>query len=407
LLPFPIKTGQLLEPFFLGPDGLRVHQLTPVPREAWAYKFQDVNAGYTNSNLAHWKAADINGDGRGDLIEPYFLGAGNGLRIHKILSNSDNTSTFSYQDVNSGYTNSNLANWKVADINGDGLNDLVEPYYLGAGFGLRIHTILAKNDGKWSFTYQDVNLGYLNSNLANWKVADINGDGRDDLVEPYFLGVGNGLRIHTVISNSDGTQKFIYQDVNSGYTNGDLTNWKVADVNGDKRDDLVEPYFLGTGFGLRIHTVLSNSNNSWNFSYRDVDSGYRNNNLANWKVADVNSDGHCDLVEPYFLGLGKGLRIHKLLSTDIGSWTYNFQDVNSGYTNSDLKNWKVMDVDGDTYMDLVEPYFLGTGNGLRIHTARSLPNGDWSFSYWDADVGYENFNLVNWKVTGLKPNATP
>ena len=65
-----------------------------------------------------------------------------------------------------------------------------------------------------------------------------------------------------------------------------------------------------------------------------------------------------------------------------------------------------MDVDGDTRADLIEPYFLGAGKGLRLHTVRSLPSDSWSFSYRDVNTGYGNSNLVNWKVAGLKRDLT-
>ena len=122
------------------------------------------------------------------------------------------------------------------------------------------------------------------------------------------------------------------------------------------------------------------------------------------KVADLNEDGRVDLVEPYYLGAGFGLRIHSVMA-GASSWTYSYQDVNSGYTNSNLQNWRVMDVDGDGAADLVEPFFLGAGSGLRVHYVRSNLNATYTYGYRDVDAGYGNSNL-NWKVSGLVPRRT-
>lgn len=400
--PFFNPMGRLLETYYTNP-GLRVHKLSPNSNGTWAFSFQDINSGYGANDMANWKPVNRPG-AQPSMVDTYFLGIGRGLRIHSAINNGTSW-TFRYDDINSGYGVNDMANWKVADINGDGRDDLVDPFYAGPPVGLRIHYAISNSDNSWTFGYRDVNTGYGNPNMANWRVADINGDGRVDLVEPYFRGAGAGLRIHYVTSNSNGTWTFGYRDVNSGYGNANMANWRVGDVNGDGRDDLVEPYYLAPG--LRIHYVTSNANGTWSFGYRDVNPGYGANDMANWKVADINGDRRADLVGPFFRGTGTGgLRIHSAISNVDNSWSFQFHDINPGYGANDMANWKVMDVDRDGLADLVDAYFLGQGRGLRIHSAISRGDGTWMFRYSDPNSGYGAADMTRWKVGGLRRGLT-
>jgi hypothetical protein len=399
-------SGVLLEPFFAGVGtGLRIHRVAAHPGDKLVFTHHDVDPAYGDTSVANWLSADVNGDGLGDLVQPYFLGAGQGLRIHTVIAQVDGSYDFSYDDVDPNYGNPSLVNWKVADVNGDGKDDLVEPFRPGPGPGLRVHKLLSNGSGGWTFSFANVDPNYGNANLAHWKVADINGDGRDDLVEPWHAGPSIGLRIHSVLATSGGGWTFSYQDVNSGYGTTDMIYWKVGDVNGDGRDDLVEPHYLNPG--LRIHKVLSGSSSgaSWTFSYLDPSTSYSASTLANWKVGDINADGRADLVEPYFFP-ASSLRIRSVTALSSGGWTYSSSVASLNYTNSNLSRWKVMDVDGDERADLVEPAFI-TGQGLRIRYARSTGTGG-VFTYAEQNVnpGYGNTGLTKWVVGGLEPRVT-
>ena len=196
-----------------------------------------------------------------------------------------------------------MANWKpIGDLNGDGRPDLVDTYYLGQNgpghpSGLRIHAALSTGPGSWAFTFQDVNTGYGANDMASWKIADVNGDGRPDLVDTFYLGqngpgIPSGLRVHSLLSTGPGTWVFTYQDINPGYGANDMANWKVMDIDGDGLADLVDTFYLGqnaagTPSGLRVHRALSRGDGTWVFGFQDVNSGYGANDMANWKVAGL------------------------------------------------------------------------------------------------------------------------
>jgi hypothetical protein len=407
LIPDFKPSGVLLEPFFIGPgSGLRINRVASQPGDKLVFWSQDVNTGYGDATLANWISADVNGDGRADLVQPFYMGAGQGLRIHTVIAQIDGSYEFSYKDVNTGYGNSNLSNWKAADVDGDGDDDLLEPFHPGPGPGLRIHKLLSNGSGNWSFSYKDVDPDFGNADMTNWKVADLNGDGRDDLVEPWVYGTDKTLRIHAVVSQSSGGWAFSFKDLGT-FGSTDVSNWKVADLNGDERDDLVAPFYTGSSSSLRVLRAIAGSTStpSWTFGVQTVSLPNVDSNLSRWKIADVNGDRKADLVEPA-LNSGFGLRIRTLLASAFGNGLVSAHSeiISLSYTGNGFANWKVMDMDGDEDADLVE--VRKTTTGLRIYFARSIGGPDYEFGFRDVSSTYGNSALSRWTVGGLEPRLT-
>ena len=235
---------------------------------------------------------DINGDGLADII-----GFGN-AGVYTALSNGDGTFRASKLGLKSfGY---NTGGWRVeqhprtvADVNGDGLADIV-------GFGhAGVYTALSNGDG--TFKPHSLGLKSFGYNTGGWRVeqhprtaADVNGDGLADIVGFGHAGV------YTALSNGNGTFQPAKLGIKSfGYNTG---GWRVdqhprmmADVNGDGLADIV-------GFGhVGVYTSLSNSDGTFaaaNLVLKDFVQS-----VGGWQVdkhprtmADVNGDGLADIV---------------------------------------------------------------------------------------------------------------
>ncbi|MHA7265329.1 FG-GAP repeat domain-containing protein [Arthrobacter halodurans] len=235
---------------------------------------------------------DVNGDGRADIV-----GFGND-GAYVSLGQSNSTFTQPVLAVNNyGY---NAGGWRVerhprhlADVNGDGRADIV-------GFG---------NDGAYvsrgrtngTFTQPVLAVNNYGYNAGGWRVdqhprllADVNGDDRADIV-----GFGNdGAYVSLGRSNGTFTQPVLAVN-NYGYNAG---GWRVerhprhlADVNGDDRADIV-------GFGNDgAYVSLGQSNGTFTQPVLAVNNyGY---NAGGWRVerhprhlADVNGDDRADIV---------------------------------------------------------------------------------------------------------------
>jgi hypothetical protein len=177
----------------------------------------------------------------------------------------------------------------LADVNGDGLDDIV-------GFGDDgVYLALATPSGQFSTPFWAVE-GF--SSIQGWTpakhvrtTADVNGDGRQDLV-----GFGD-YEVWIALSTGNGFAPPQFACSGFGYING---SWKVdrhrrylADINGDGKDDIV-------AFGdYGVWTALSTGSGfgpAQQASYGFQGAGEFTEPEHPRFVADLNGDHYPDLV---------------------------------------------------------------------------------------------------------------
>ncbi|MFT7900110.1 VCBS repeat-containing protein [Tenacibaculum ascidiaceicola] len=256
--------------------------------------------------------ADVNGDGKGDIIafgtnSTYVsLSTGSGFAPKKTW-----TTDFGYND-----------NWRisehvrtVADVNGDGKGDII-------AFGDNsTYVSLSTGSGFAPKTRWTTDFGY-NDNWRTSKhvrtVADVNGDGKGDIIafgnnSTYVsLSTGSGFAPKTTW-----TTDFGYND----NWNPDYYPRTVADVNGDGKADIV-------AFGTNsTHVSLSTGNGFAPQTTWTTDFGYNDNWDPKYyprTVADVNGDGKADIVAfgtnstHVSLSTGNGFAPQTTWTTDFG-----------------------------------------------------------------------------------------
>src|SRR5437879_1142286 len=129
---------------------------------------------------------------------------------------------------------------------------------------------------------------------ASVVVADVNGDGKPDLViancdstanSCYQLPTGNGV-VGVLLGNGDGTFQpaLVYDSGGLG-----ATSVAVADVNGDGRPDLVVANFSSNTLAV----LLGNGDGTFQPAITYGSGGVHPSSVA---VADVNGDGRPDLL---------------------------------------------------------------------------------------------------------------
>ena len=213
-------------------------------------------------------AADLNGDGKADLaIAGYSLASGSsGVTI---LTNNGSGNFGSNSTVYT-YLPTSLS---VADVNGDGRPDLITANG-NSNYPLTIFT----NNGSGGFGPYAVHYAsYLPYGVL---AMDINGDGRPDLVT-----ANNGSGNISVLLNN-GSAGF---GAVSNYTAGSLPYAVTAgDVNGDGKVDLIVANSGGSSL-----TVLTNNGNGVFGLYATLSTGNSPRSLI---MADVNRDGRPDLI---------------------------------------------------------------------------------------------------------------
>jgi hypothetical protein len=176
-------------------------------------------------------ASDVNGDGKPDLVLTFAPGYAPWWPVEVLLGNGDGTfqTSSAYHPLPFPITFSVTA----ADVNGDGKPDLLAVTDLSI-----VYVLLGNGDG----TFQTP-VGYASGkNTTSLAVGDLNDDGKPDLVVGNNCATKGCNEIGVLLGNGDGT----FQPVTSYAPNGGPTfSVAVADVNGDGRLDVLAGLDLG------------------------------------------------------------------------------------------------------------------------------------------------------------------
>ena len=287
-------------------------------------------------------AADVNGDDKLDLISANYgsssgnVGDGNTLTV---LTNNGNGG-FGF---NATITLNNVSgNVLAADVNGDGKVDLIS-----ANSQTNMLTILT-NNGSGVFGFNaTVTVG---TNPVFVAAADVNGDGKMDLISANYGSFGVFGNTLTVLTNN-GRGVF---GSNATLTVGQNPQCVLAaDVNGDGKMDLIS-----ANFGASTLTVLTNNGNGIFGFNATLPVG---SNPRRVIAADMNGDGKVDLISANFLGG----TLTVLTNNGNGGFGFNATlTVGAGVTSV-----AAADVNGDGKLDLIIGNYItqsSTANTLTL-----------------------------------------
>lgn len=292
-------------------------------RVAAQVSFSSATNYAAGESLAEVMAADVNGDGKVDLVsesESSIL----------TLTNSGNGTFNSNSTVNAV-----ASCFTLADVNGDGKLDLI--FAVNAQLP-RFSVWINNGDGVFvsNATYA------VASPIASMAAADVNGNGKMDLI----FGTQNG-NTGIIIYTNNGSGLF---GSNAVYKVGaSVSEVMATDVNGDGKVDLT------AGYDGRILTFFNNGNGIF------VSNATINAAALCYTLADVNGDGKPDLIS------AAGSVPDKL-----SVWTNNGTGIfssNATYNiGASITSIAAADVNGDGAVDLICANYLADPNTLSVLT---------------------------------------
>lgn len=293
--------------------------------------------------------ADMNGDGIQDLVE---------------LSTSDSTVNVVTVDADGNFTLlppqsfadiTQMSSVAITDVNGDGIPDVIISDGSGSAAGVRV----LLNDGHGSLA---ADLSYpsetgAGSGPVSVSVADINGDGKPDLVTAN----GRDGTVSVLINNGDGTFA-----VPVTYPAGtDPVAVAVGDVNGDGLPDLA----VADSAGNSVQVLLNDGAGGFAAPVAIPDGS----NPVAVILADVNGDGHTDIV----VADQGDSKVAILIGAGDGTFA-----APVFYGTGPSPGWiAAQDLSGDGRLDLVTAnysdgsvsVFANTGHGDFVPTQRVYP----------------------------------
>lgn len=243
-------------------------------------------ASASTSSNTRFYFADVNGDGKADLIRwNPTLNSGHTLVY---LATSGGSFSSSVVDNPGGTSVSSSTIYNFADVNGDGKADKI--YWNPTFDSGHTRVWLATTAGSFSGTVVSGAEGASTTAGTNWYYADVNGDGKLDKIMWYYtLNSGNTM---VYLSDGDGTFTASSTFSNSGATSGvSTTKFYFTDINGDGRADKIfwrPDIFLG-----KLRAYFSQTSNVFDGPIYSLRGTSQSSN-TNFYFADINGDGKSD-----------------------------------------------------------------------------------------------------------------
>lgn len=311
------------------------------------------NSGFSSASVA---VADVDGDGNLDVVVANSCVTADDCTrgtISVLLGNGDRTlrTAVSY-DVGPGQPLS----ISVGDVNRDGKPDLAVAIWSGGtGFGGSAAGVLLGNgDG----TFEPVVSYDSGADSDSVAIADLNGDGKPDLL------VGDLISVAVLLGNGDGTfqPKVEYSASIPGDTPVGIGTVVVADVNGDGKPDIVA---ANQGSGVNddgsVAVLLGRGDGTFQPAV-NYDSG----GLVAFSVAvqDVDLDGKPDLVVSNYGYEPPKARELGSVGVLLGNGDGTFRPAVTYYSGGGFAiSLAVSDLNGDGSPDVVVANQYGSANG--------------------------------------------
>lgn len=318
--------------------------------------------GWRSNNVFPRLMADVNGDGKRDIIGF----AGDGVWVSLFGSSwvpARPTKWLAAYALNAGgWTTYDEFPRHAADVNGDGKADIVgfatDGVYVSLSSGGKF-TAPAKWLGQFS-----TGQGWKSQNTTPRFVADVNGDGRADVIgfatDGVYVATSTGTGFAPMAKVSDAFRG------NGGFSDQDHFPRMVADVDGDGVGDLVGFATNGVWVALSTKTTFGPAEN-WGASF--AAAADKSTNVEPRMIFDVNYDGKGDLITVRNDGIFVALSNGKSFGSP-ARWYDRMTMQGGGWKDQDTFPRFAGDFDGDGYADMIG--FASDGVYVSRNTGKSL-----------------------------------
>jgi len=301
---------------------------------------QPFNTGsYPGSTItADIDGVDYNGSGKPDVIVANTLG--NTISIlRNITPPGANTPSFSAQQVLT--TGTNPMALAVADVNGDGKPDLLAANMGDNTVSVLLNTTVPGSASPKFATQQTFATGTGPYSLTT---TDIDGDGKPDLIVANSGGGGVSVLLNTTVAGAALPSFSTQQHFATGAS---FTSVIAADINGDGKPDLIVSNFITSTGSVLINTTAPGTG-APNFATPQPFAA--GSNPQSIITADINGDGKPDLI----IANGGSNTIAVLLNITVtGATIASFSTLQTFTVGNVPGSLTAADLNGDGKLDLI------------------------------------------------------
>lgn len=237
--------------------------------------------------------ADIDGDGRPDIIIVNLMS-----NTISILQNTTQGNIISFKPVQRFVTGTAPGSINIADIDGDGLVDLVVTNFTAKTVSVLLNTS-TRNSTNLTASAKTSTIGIISfankvdvatgNQPSSVSIGDVDGDGKPDIIITNY-GVGDNSV--SVLHNSSVKGSTFFSAKVDFSTGNQPTSVQISDIDGDGKPDLVI-----NNFNSKTISVLKNNYTSiGNISFTTKMDWATGNAPYSLSIGDMDGDGRPDVI---------------------------------------------------------------------------------------------------------------
>lgn len=313
----------------------------------------------STSTATQYYFADVDGDGQKDKIK--WTPSANSGKVTVHLSTGNGSFSSSPATHTASASTSTLSNFYFADVNGDGKADLMK-WNRSQNSG-KTQVYLASSSGQFSSTAINNNEAFSDHTATRYYFVDVNGDGKADKIKWNPTYDSGNIRIH--VATGSGLFSGTVNAISTGKSTKTTTTYYFADINGDGTADLIK--WDPTENEGNTMVYLANTSNGFTASSGFSSSGARSTLAStSFHFEDINGDGKADKVYWNTANyLGK-VRIYLAGSSSFGGAIHSLR----GTSESSNTHFYYADINGDGKADKIRWNPTANSGEIRSYLVR-------------------------------------